>query len=168
MPITRQRAAILIGCVLVFLAGWVYALVYRPLLSQLKIQGASCREIENAVLQARSEVTFSKKEGKKIGFIGETEVSLAMEELTRQGKLRGINFISITPRDMVTSEEGGYQILPIEMETESGYESLGLFLGSLDELERGLVTVRGFHVRPVEGKPSRLEADLVVNLYVAQ
>jgi len=93
--------------------------------------------------------------------------SLAIGEMAKKGKASGINFVSITPREI--REEGPfYKVMPIEVETESTYEQLGLFLGLLDELDKSLVTLEACTVTPHTKDGWVLKSSLVLNMYIAK
>ena len=145
----------------------LYLFLYRPLLRELNVQASACRELEANLAHARQLAARLKTGGEERSFTKEEEVSLAIDELTRQGKLKGINFISITPKSMEKSKDGRFQILPIEVETESSYETLGRFLGSLEDLKTSLVTVASFNVTAEGEDPSRLRAKLTLHMCVA-
>ena len=144
----------------------LYLIFYVPLINQLRVLGPECRSIENEVNEARRLIAFFKaRETGKI-LVPESEVSSILEELTRQGNFSGINFSSVTPRSI---EEGlVHRVLPIEMELESTYESLGKFLGLLDDLEGNLMKVRDFNVVPKSDDPSNLTTRLTLNLYLTE
>lgn len=166
MELTRKRwtlaAAVLAAVGLLA----IYFFLYHPLMRQLKVQAAVCRNLENEVEQARSLIARSKTEGEERPFIKEEEVSLAIDELTKQGKLKGINFISMIPGSLGKSQDSRFRFIPIEIETESTYEALGLFLGTLDDLKASLVTVASFETAPPGPNPSRLRTKLVLHMCV--
>lgn len=167
MEWTKQRITIVIST-FIGVAGLVlFFSLYLPLGRGLKIRGSECRILETEIGQAQEGLSLFRKNGRGKSLITEEEVSRAIDELTRQGKSLGINFISLTPRQAEKSEGSRFRIFPIEMETESTYEALGRFLGSLDELQKSLVTVGGFDVIPNEGNPSKLKAKLTVQMYLA-
>ncbi len=145
----------------------LYLFLYRPLLRELKIQSSAYRELEANLAHARQRIARLKRGGEERSFTKEEEVTLAIDELTRQGKLKEINFISITPKSIEKSKDARFQILPLEVETESSYETLGRFLGSLDDLEASLMTVAGFNVTAKGEDPSRLRACLILHMCVA-
>jgi len=53
------------------------------------------------------------------------------------------------------------------MEIESTYEKLGVFLGSLDDLEKALVRIKSFDITPDKEDPSKLTTDLSVEIYLS-
>lgn len=143
----------------------LYLFFYVPLMSHLRVLGPQCRQIEAEVSKARNLIAAFKAQATDKVLIPESEVSATLEELTRQGNFSGITFSSITPRSI---EELDHRILPIEMELESSYESLGKFLGLLDDLEGGLVKVRDFNITPKSDDPGKLQTRLAINLYLAE
>jgi Tfp pilus assembly protein PilO len=166
MEFTRQRViVIIIGVIIIIIAG-LYLFLYKPIISRLRTARSECCVIEADVAQARQSTDSVKMADIKGGLITEEEISFAIDELTRQGKLEDVNFISMKPGEIEKSK-GPYEILPIEIEAESLYDRLGTFLGTLDELERSLVTIRSFKITPAKADPSRLRSELVVNMYIA-
>ena len=167
MELTKERFIIIIaGGVIITVLG-LYLFLYRPLINRLRGAHLECKTVEAEVLQAREAVVSLRAEPLKRGLISEEDISLAIDGLSRQGKLEGINFISITLRQ-IKRHRALYKILPIKMEIESTYEELGAFLGSLDDLEEALITVGSFNITPNKKGPERLRAKLVVNMHLAK
>jgi len=146
----------------------LYLSLYRPLLGELRTEGARCRALESEVAQARALIAGAKTEGAKRNLISEEQISLAIEELTLEGRTEGINFVSIAPGSIRKPEGEGYRILPIELETESTYQALGEFLGWLDELKRSLMKVQAFNVTGKSEDASQLSGRLTVYLYLVE
>ena len=166
MELTKRRGIWLAGGALGILGFGLYLFLYHPLLAKLQIQGKECRALEEEVSQGRQRVTASQGLEKTKALITEQEVSRAIDELTRTGKLKNINFISMTPQPIHPREGFPYKVLPIEIEAESSYENLGRFLGSLRELKGSLTKVGSLKVYPDAENPSRLETTFVLNLYL--
>lgn len=168
MELTRERLTIIIaGATLVVLFG-LYLFLYRPLISKCRQAGLECRGIEREVLLAREAITsFLNQNISEKHLISEEDVSLAIDELTKQGRSKGINFVSITPEQIKKAENYPCKVLPIEMKTESTYKELGIFLGSLDDLEKSLITVRNFSLTSDKKDPSKVETKLVINMYLS-
>lgn len=144
----------------------LYLGLYAPLWKKLRLQGEETRALETEVAFARSQIAALKHQGQSRSLIREAEVSLAIEELTRRGKSEEINFTSIRQRPVEKTQGVPYHVLPLAIETESTYEALGSFLGSLDELESSLVTVRSFSIMAKPEKTSKLKASLTLALYL--
>jgi hypothetical protein len=52
------------------------------------------------------------------------------------------------------------------VDVESDYEHLGNFLGSLEALKNGLVTVKSFMIVPEEKTPAQLNTKLIIDMYL--
>lgn len=157
---------IIVGAVLAAAGLVMYLTLYAPLAKRLKAGGLECQTVEGEVKEARNLIALFKAREIHKALIPEKEVPFTMEELTRQGNFIGVNFISVTPRSI--EEKDTYRILPLVMELNSGYETLGKFLGLLDELEGNLLKVREFSVTPKAEDARYLKARLTVNLYLAE
>ena len=167
MELTKERLIIIIAGVLIILFLGLYIFLYNPLINKLRSEGGECNRIETELLQARKAIDSLEAIDKKKMLIAEKDIPLAMEELTTQGKLKGINFVSMTP-GQIEEPKTAYKILPIEMEIESTYKSLGIFLGLLGDLEKSLVTVGSFGIK-ADGKTSpKRKTKLVVNMYLSR
>ena len=166
MGIMQNRNLLIVAAGIGLAGLGLYLFFYTPLMNQLRALGSECRSLEGEVNEARNLIAIFKAQETDKRLVPESEVSSILKELTRQGNFSGINFSSVTPR---TIEEGSeYRILPIEMELESGYESLGKFLGLLDDLEGNLVKVRDFNITPKNDEPNNLTTRLTINLYLAE
>ena len=148
------------------LAFLLYVFVYRSLGSELRTHGAACRAAETTAEAARGEASILREGGLGSRLIPESEVTLAINELTRRGRLLGIQFISVTPSEAGPPEGRPYRILPLEMEIDSRYEKLAVFLGTLEELEKGLVTVGSFTATSESKDETRVRTKLVLNLHL--
>ena len=166
MELTKERFIIIIAGGVIIAVSGLYLFLYRPLINKLRGAHLECKAAEVEVLQTRGLTVSLKTEPSKKDLISEGDISLAIDELTRQGELEGINFISITLRQ-IKRHRALYKILPIEIEIESTYEELGAFLGSLDDLGEALITVGSFNITPNKKGPERLRTKLVVNMHLA-
>jgi Tfp pilus assembly protein PilO len=165
---TKEKTAIIIKASIAVVVVGLYLFLYRPLINQLKASANKCKTIEAQVLQSRKTVSFLRTMPEKKSLINEGEVSFVIDELTKQGKSKDINFVYIKPGKMEKSADfpSGCKVLPLEMEIESSYVSLGKFLGALDNLEKGVVTVKSFYVYPEKNYAERLKTKLVLNIYI--
>lgn len=145
----------------------LYLFVYRPLGRELDKNAAACRTAEGTLAAARGEASVLR--GGALGgvLIPENEVPLALNELTRRGRLLGIQFVSVTPGEVGPAEGKPYRILPLEMEIDSRYEKLAVFLGALEELEKGLVTVGSFTAAPDSKEETRVRTRLTLHLHLS-
>ena len=159
MKLSKKTLIIVIAAVSVFL---VLFLLYAPLIGKLNKEGAKCRAAELKVVKARSIVGLMKAAKIKKNLVAEEDASLAMDELTGLGKLKQVNFISITPKNLEKKE--GFGSLSIEMEIKSTYQQLGAFLGALDDFEKSVVVVEGFRASPLVTGGDELKTELTVNM----
>jgi len=165
IELTQEKSIIAIVAIIAVIALAAYLVFYAPLMKELKVQYRECRSVENDVLVCRNIIgSAGKVYGERI-LMSEKDISRAIDELTKHGKSQGINFLSIRPEDIREEKGSQYKVLPIEMEIESTYEQLGEFLGSLDELEKGLVRVESFEIFPDRKDASNLITELVVDVY---
>ena len=160
-----QKKFIVIATTIVVMAAGIYLIFYAPLIRELKIKRLDCKTVENEVLKCRNIIKSAGQ--KKRVLITEEEVSQAIDELTRHGKMKGVNFVFMAPKE--TKEEKGaqYKTLPVEMKIESAYEQLAIFLGSLDDLKKALVKVKSFDINPDKKDASKLITDLVADIYLS-
>jgi Tfp pilus assembly protein PilO len=173
MDIIKEKIAMITVSAAAAAALAVYLFVFAPMAEKI---GAASNEL--AVYDARiAEACVIIKEAKKMdtkrvfvtekAFVTEERISAAIAELTEQKKLYDINFISITPGTPEKMDDPRFRALPIEIETESSYEKLGTFLGLLDNLEGGVVTIDSFKIKPSDAGPDTLNSELVLNLYIS-
>lgn len=142
-----------------------------PLMGRIAKQKNEYRGIETRLKKARKMVEMVKNDDTDKVLLTEKEVSVAIGEITKTGKLEdeepGVDFISITPGKIEQDERPQYKILPIKIKIKSTYEQLGAFLGSLGAAKRGLVTVKSFNVTPIEGTPGEYMTNMVINMYLS-
>jgi len=165
IELTQEQLIIAVAVMVGAIVLGLYLFLYSPLINKLKLAHLESKAIETDVFQARDEIPSLRIRDTKKGLITEEGVSLAIDELTKQGKSKGVNFISMTPKK-IEKGEPQYKILPIEMDIESTYEELGAFLGSLEELKKSLVTVRSFNIASINQKSVELKTKLVVNMHL--
>jgi len=145
----------------------IYFVLFAPLLNKLGRKYTECRAIESEVLEARHIIrSGGALYGDRV-LMTEKDVSHAIDELTKHGRRKDINFVSISPKKIRQKEGTQYKILPVEMEIVSSYEKLASFLGSLDELEKGLVKVKSFEITPDAKDEKKFATDLVVDIYIS-
>lgn len=165
VELTKERIVIIISVVILIIAFGLYIFLYGPLISKCRLTYRDCKDLEAKVLQARNSIASLKATPAKIGLISQKDVSFAIDELTKEGSLKEINFISITPKQ-TEDQVAAYKIFPIEMEIESSYENLAIFLGRLDDLEKSLVKVRKFDVTPELLNTKILTTGVSIDIYL--
>ena len=167
MEITKERSIAIISAAVTIVLIGLYLILYRPFISQIKALASESKSIEHEVSQARGSLATLKAQDINKGIIGEADTAPAIEEITKQGKLNGITFISITPAEVKKSQHPQCRILPINMEVEGSYKELGIFLGTLDNLKKGLVTLKKFSIGSDEKNPQKLISNIIADLYIS-
>lgn len=168
----KQKKVIIISGAVAIFAVCAYLFLYSPLLNRLRIESTESRKLEDTLLRMRDLIALAETKGEAAGskyvLINEEEIAAAIEQLTQRGREEGINFISVTPGQIEKSKDGSFRSVPIELEMESSYKGLGVFLGSLDELSGALVKVRKFDAVPRKEDPEKLTTKLAVDIYLAE
>ena len=151
--------------VAVCVVAWIW--VYAPLVTKVKSKTFQCVQMEDRAAQARRVAVSSWGAGRKLALIRENEISPALDEMTRKGKEAGVNFVSITPHLAVKPEGSSLRVLPVELETKSAYQSLGMFLGDLQEMDSAFLTIRHFEVKVDPSNPAQVVARIALHLYLS-
>jgi Tfp pilus assembly protein PilO len=164
IKLTQKNLVLAAAAIIVVIALVAYFLFLTPLVGQIKKKHLECKAIESNVIECRNIIETLGKGGRLL--LPEEEVSYTIDELTRLGKARGVNFVSMIPQKIEKS--GQYRILPVEIQLESTYRQLGSFLGSLDNLEKGLIRMQSFDVTSGKDDMSKLISDLILEVYIAE
>lgn len=164
--LTRKKLIIFISLaigVIVLLASFIF---YTPLTRDLKTKYLECRQIESQVADAYNIINSAKKLYKTAVLTNESEISQALDELTKHCSSIGINVHSIKP-DEIKDSQAGYKVLPIYLQAESGYGELGEFLGALERSEKGLVKLRSFNLAVNKENKTKINAALSLDIYLS-
>ena len=168
MELSKERLTMIAISALASILFLVYGLFYGPLIKDLKSMELEYRTFEISLSNTKEAISGFPKMVADKKLISEQEISLALDELTKQGKFLGINFLSMKVEAIQESEGQQYRMLPVSMETESSYEVLGEFFGSLDLLKQSLVTVKNFHIALDKEVGDKLKTDMTVYLYLLE
>ena len=155
---------IVAGSIVVFA---LYVFIYAPLLKDLRIYSADCKTIELNTSEARHIIESTGGGSQERTLPSEDRVAEAIGELTKKGKSEGVNFISISPEAVESIQNLKYKVLPIKIELESSYKQLGIFLGTLDEFEKGLLRVRSLRIIAEDDTGAKLSTGLVIDMYLS-
>ena len=167
LELTKQRLVTIVSVAVTVALLGIYFILFRPLINKLKLLHLECRGLETGVLQARDAISSLKLKELKKELASEADVSLAIEELTKEGKARGINFISLTPKQ-IERQQASCKILPVDLELEASYVMLGDFLGKLDDLNRSLVRIRKLNIVSNKANPKISTARLSLDMYLSE
>lgn len=138
---------------------------YLPLLSEIRKKNQELGGLTGQLSAAASELNglSADTDGKKI--TKEAEASVLADRITRQAKACLLDIKSASQKE-IRAVEDGYLLLPLHLEAEAKFEQLGVFLGSLDGLEDGLVGVDSFQILGEERLGPKVSAFLSLNLYL--
>ena len=158
----------LAGLLVASLAG-IYAILYAPTASQLQREGARAALAEKEVSSARAAIASYKTpeaEGLERRLLEEDEASEVIQELAKAAQSQEVKLISISP-GQPTSSGQDYKTQTLEIEAESTFQNLGIFLGGLEKLPKGIFTVKGWDAYP-ESKDAalKLKSRLTLELYL--
>ena len=166
MQIPKERQVLITISVTVAAALAVYLFLYSPLIVKLSKAHRQCKAIEADLLKTRQALASVGISGIKKILPAENDISSCIDEITGMGRLKSINFISITPKQIELGGSGEYKILPLELQIKGAYSQIGSFLGALDELEKGLVVIKNFKITTDPAEPSKLRAGLLLYIYL--
>jgi Tfp pilus assembly protein PilO len=144
----------------------VLIFLYRPLMFKLRDTANRLHEVETKVLNQRGAIAASKKSDVKGQMMQRNEVPLAIAELTKKGRELGLNFSSISPRQLQETTQASIRKLPINFTIESEYKDIGQFLAYVEGFSRTVAEVESLSIRPRKKNPPKLSVELVLNLYV--
>lgn len=156
------------GVVLLMVGVLVFILLYLPLMRQLKALGSECRRLEAETSAGPGRLQTFKFQSVERGLISEKETPKAVNELTRRGNLKSVEFVSLTTGEIQKVEGKPFQILPIEAELRANYSRLGEFLGGIDELEKSLTTVGDFAITVDKENPDKVHTRVTFLMYLME
>ena len=167
IELTREKLIVVVsaGAVLVVLA--VYLVFYAPLIGRLKKAYSECKSAEGQRLQARQMIESMGEAHEEKILITEKEASQAIDELTKHCGLKGVDIVSINPREVIEGQEAQFKILPIEMEIKATDQQFAAFIGSLFELKKGVIKIRSFDLVPDSTEKTKFKINLVLDMYLA-
>jgi len=139
---------------------------YWPLITKLHDAANRLHEVETELLNQRSTIAAWEKSDVKGQVMQRNEVPLAIAELTEKGRELGLNFSSITPRELLQTTQASIRKLPISFTIESEYKNVGQFLAYIEGFSRSIAEVESLSLRPRENNLPKLSVELVLNLYV--
>jgi len=160
----KKKLAVAISAAVIASLG-LYLTAYAPLIRKLNESYSECKSAEARAIERRNIVKAARGAGEDKILTDEEDISRAIDELTAHGRLKGVNFVSISPGRI--KKDVRCKIVPVDVDLESTYEKLGAFLGSLDELGR-LFKVKDFSVAPHKEDASMLMTSLTVDIYLSE
>ena len=165
VELTQEKLIAIVAAGFLLIAFVVYLIFYVPLTRDLRRGFLECRELESEALECRNIIASAGKIYEERVLLTEKEISKAIDELTKYGKWKRVNFVSMNPRKIIEEKGSEYKRLPVKIEIKSGYEQLGMFLGSLDDLEKSLIKVKSFNIIPGKEDADKVITNLLVEIY---
>jgi hypothetical protein len=166
IKLTPQKIVLAICGAAVLAALALDVIFYLPLARRFKPAFFECRICENQALEERNIIESAGKGTSDRTLVTEKEVLFAMDEFVNQGKTKGVNFISIKPRDVHEVRGAPYKTMPIDIEVEGPDEKISEFMGSLDELKKAVVKIKSFNITPNADNSTRLTARVTIDVYI--
>ncbi|UCD54788.1 MAG: type 4a pilus biogenesis protein PilO [Candidatus Omnitrophota bacterium] len=165
IELTQEKLIITVSAAVLIVVFAVYFVFYAPLMRKLRTDYLECRELENKALKYRNVIRSAGEIYGERTLLTERDISQAIDELAQYGRWKGVNFVSMNPYKIEEDKVSQYKILPVKMQIESSYQQLGIFLGSLDDLEKSLIKVKSFNIVPGKEDLDKVVADLVIDMY---
>jgi len=92
------------------------------------------------------------------------DASLVMQEISDLGHAHGITFLSMLNQDKSKLSYKKINTLPIDLEIRTTYQPLGLFMGGLNDLHRGIVLIDSFQMMTDTQEPDKVKAK--IHIYI--
>jgi len=160
-----KKLKISISCAIAVIVLGTCIYTFGSLNYELKRLSLKYNAKEQSIQEARRIMESIGITGIKSAVMTEEDISHAINELTQYGETKGIDFISITPKEK--RKEGPYEVLPIEIEQRATYKDLGVFCGSLAELKKSLITIKSFNIFPDKEDLEKLRIKLTILIYLS-
>jgi len=158
---------LLILCACCALSGLIILIfAYRPLMTKLHDAANRLNEVETKLLNQRAAIAASENSDVKGQIMQQNEVPLAIAELTEKGRDLGLDFSSISPRELQETTQASIWKLPINFTIESEYKNVGQFLAYIEEFSRSIAEVESLSIGPRRKNLPKLSVELILNLYV--
>ncbi|MFH1046118.1 MAG: type 4a pilus biogenesis protein PilO [Candidatus Omnitrophota bacterium] len=165
LNLSDRQVRLVVYVVAAVIIALVVSLTHRPLAKRL-----ADAQHKLQLLQSQLEVIHRRTGSLKETSLSEKllkrqDLSLAIDDITAQGRSLGLKFISITPGEATHYDEGNFDLLPISFKIESSYEAMGSFLLFLEDFSRSITFVENLSIRP-KGVADLLDLDVIVSLYL--
>ncbi|MFA5117251.1 MAG: type 4a pilus biogenesis protein PilO [Candidatus Omnitrophota bacterium] len=162
----QRRMALIISIAAALAVIVIHAVFYGPLIKKITLSSLENKALEKYLESARYAIEQTGISGVKRALITEDEVSIAIAELTRHGKLKGVTFISIKPGEITSGPQWFYKILPLEIIMAAPEQKFAGFLGSLADLKNSVIKVKSFEAALNTEGENRLKVNMVLELYI--
>ncbi len=166
MELNKEKIVVVIGSVVLLMGVMTYAFFYGPLIKLLKDQRLVYQNLETTLANSQETINHFSSNASAATLITEAQISGAIDEVTKAGKALGVNIISMKVEPINAVDDREVRMLPISVETESSYEGLGRFFGSVDSLKKSLVTIGNFYISVATENSDKLKTTLTLNMYL--
>ena len=92
------------------------------------------------------------------------DAAKVMEEIVALGNTQAITFLSMARQDKNKSSYKKIDTLPVDLETQSTYKQLGLFMGALNDLLKGIVLVETFQIVRDGQAPDKVRSKMHIHI----
>ena len=136
------------------------------------LPGGTSKPLEEVILEKRSELTRLEE-----GLPQQERISDILKHLSQQASELGVTVVSVRPQPSrpypnaetpLVVEGRVCHALPIQMQIECTYRTLGKYLESLTDNFPSVVTVDDLDIEREEGKLPNLKVTLLVTSYIFQ
>ena len=154
-----------IGAVVVVM---VFLLFIKPLFGKVSAISARAKALDDELRDARAALARGSRLNHEKQLLARNEVSRAINEITNLGNSLNINFLSTNPQRIEVAQGSQYPTLPIQMEVQSTYKDLGIFLGTLETTSKNVVTVKTFSIDRNQEILPEIQTEIVFELYLKE
>jgi Tfp pilus assembly protein PilO len=162
----HRRMALIISIAAALAVIVIHVVFYGPLIKKLALGSLENKALEKYLESARYAIEQTGVSGPERALITEDEVSTAIAELTRHGKLKGVTFISIKPGEIISGPQQLYKILPLEIIMAAPEQKTAAFLGSLSDLKKSVIKVKSFEAALNTEGENKLKVNMVLEIYI--
>jgi len=91
-----------------------------------------------------------------------TEASKVVQEIVDLGNQDSITFISMINQDKAKIAYKKISTLPVELEVQGSFRQLGVFMGDLNDLRRGIVLIDSFEIKKESPETDNVKAKVLL------
>lgn len=167
--LSKKNLGVAVGAMILAAAAGIYGLFYAPLAADLKREGSRASAVEKQVAEARTAIAVyqsSELAGSGRRLLAEEEISEAIRELSRTAQMQKVRLISLSPGQAAETGDHEYRTQTLQIEAESSFQNLGLFLSGLDEQPIGIFSVKGLDAAPEPENKAVIKTTLTLELYL--
>ena len=166
--LTQKKLMVPVAGLLLVSAGSVYAIFYAPLTRELQKESVRLAAAEKEVSSAHAAIaSYNTPNAAGLGrrLLTEQEAPEAIDELSKAARIQKVRLVSLSPGQPVESG-ADYRTQALELEADSTFQDLGIFLGGLEKLPKGIITVKGWDATPDPKAAAKLKSRLTLELYL--